>query len=156
MISFRAYLVIVSKSLSYPTQTQTNYRECLKSFKMVNKIRKSLEVKYENIFFLPNINLRNFMSMKLKVLLATYVYSLNIQKYCRKRILCTSTYVLHILIKCVFSILDTNVLCSFNFKPQSTKVNGRIYFKNETKDMIFMLFNNSESDKKIKKQKLIF
>ena len=86
------------------------------------------------------------MSMKLKVLLATYVYSLNIQKYCRKRILCTSTYVLHILIKCVFSILDTNVLCSFNFKPQSTKVNGRIYFKNDTKDRIFTVFNKSHGD----------
>ena len=60
MISFRAYLVIVSKSLSYPTQTQTNYRECLKSFKMVNKITKSFEVKYENIFFSAKHKLEKF------------------------------------------------------------------------------------------------
>ena len=60
MISFRAYLVIVSKSLSYPTQTQTNYRECLKSFKMVNKITKSLELKYENIFFYAKHKLEKF------------------------------------------------------------------------------------------------
>ena len=72
-----------------------------------------------------------------------YVHSLNVQKYCRIGILCTSTYVLHILEKCVFSIPDTNVLCSFNFKPQSTKVNGRIYFKNDTEDRIFTVFKNS-------------
>ena len=105
MISFRAYLVIVSKSLSYPTQTQTNYRECLKSFKMVNKIRKSFEVKYKNIFFVKH-KLEKFYEHEIgstsdsqipgqtavlyhycglsrffwnqTFLLATYVYSLNI------------------------------------------------------------------------------
>ena len=146
MISSRGYyLVIISKALPYPTQTQTNYRECLKSFKMVNKITKSFKVKYENVFFLlQNINWRNFMSMKLKELLATYLHSLNVQKYCRKGIKYVYKHLrLHILVKCVFSIQDTYVLCSFNFKPQSTEYNERIYLKNETKDRIFTVFNNS-------------
>ena len=66
MISFRAYLVIVSKSLSYPTQTQANYRECLKSFKMVNKIRKSFEVNYENIIFSAKHKLAKFYDHEIK------------------------------------------------------------------------------------------
>ena len=105
-------------------------------------------------FFLPNINLRNFMSMKLKV--HTTCYLCTFFKYCRTRILCTSTYVLHILVKCVFSIQDTNVLCSFNFKPQSTKVNGRIYFKNDTEDRIFTVFKNSVWPKVMDKTNQIY
>ena len=88
MISSRAYLAaIVSKSLPYPTQTQTNYRECLKSFKMVNKITKSFEVKYENIFFSAKHKLEKFYEHEIDstyYVLATYVHSLNIaeQEFC--------------------------------------------------------------------------
>ena len=129
MISSRAYLAIVSKSLPYPTQTQTNYRECLKYFKMVNKITMSFMVKYENIFFLPTCYLN-------------YVHSLNVQKYCRIGILCTSTYALHILEKCVFSIqMYCAVLIS---SPKALKLmEESTYFKNDTEDRIFTVFNNS-------------